>query len=80
MTEKVARGEAPLSRKYTNLKFETARLHRLPAPDPRELREKERLKKVRVGIIRAFPQPLDALGDSTVYQVAEGRLYVLRAI
>lgn len=90
ITEKAARGEAPLSRKYTNLKFDMARVHRLPAPDPLELQQKEsqsstgsgsdRLKKLRVGIIRPFSQPLDAFASSTVYQVAEGQFHILRAI
>jgi|GEM_PF-6598484 len=78
LAERAARGEAPLSRKYDRLKVEAARLHRLPPPDPRELRPREPKKKLRVGIIRPFPQPLDAVADSTAFEVAEGKLHVFR--
>ena len=33
IAEKAAGGEVPLSRKYSHLKLETSRPHRLPAPD-----------------------------------------------
>ncbi len=78
--EKVARGLAPLSRLYENILLKTEAIHRLPALPPAE-RETEGLeKRVRIGAVRAFPQPLDASSDSSLYSVPEGEVRVMGAV
>ncbi|MGE0127747.1 MAG: BACON domain-containing carbohydrate-binding protein [Blastocatellales bacterium] len=78
--ERAARGEAPLSRKYPQIRIESSPVHRLPAPKPEEAPQKDSKKRLRVGIIRPFAQPIDALADGAGFDVAEGRLRVFRAV
>jgi lysyl endopeptidase len=78
--EKAARGLAPLSRLYDHIPVKAETTHRLPAlpPDARETKGLE--KRLRVGAVRAFPQPLDASSDSSLYSVPDGEVRVMEAV
>ncbi len=75
---KAERGQAPLGQLYDFVRVDQSKIHTLRAPAPAELREEEQPgKKVRVGVVRAFPQPLEADRDAALYRVAEGEVRVL---
>jgi uncharacterized protein (TIGR03437 family) len=78
IAERAAKGEAPLSRKYDSIRIEAAPLHRLPAPRPEELRPKNAEKKLRIGVNRRLPQPLDESAGSSFFDLPEGRAGVMR--
>jgi hypothetical protein len=73
------RGQAPLGQLYEFVRVDQSKIRALRAPAPQELRgEDERPgKQVRVGVIRAFPQPLEVERDGALYRVAEGEARVL---
>jgi uncharacterized protein (TIGR03437 family) len=81
ISELAAKGEAPPSRKQENagiIKIAAARLHQLPAPSAEQLRSPEDKKRVRVGINRLLSPPLGQPSDFTFYEVADGRIGLLR--
>lgn len=78
LSEKVRQGKAPQSRTATQVKLESVRLHRLPAPGERELRPERKSTRLRIGAVRQLNQPLSVAKDGTVFQVPEGKLFLLR--
>ncbi len=78
LKEKAQRGTAPLSRLYSQVKLESVRVRRLPALDPRQMRPERNSIRLRIGAVRQPDQPLVAQKDATLFQVAEGNLYVMR--
>ena len=76
---KATLGLAPLGKLYDFVRVDPSKLRLLRAPDPSELREEPRpgRKKVRVGLVRAFPTPLEMDRDAAAYRVAEGWVRVL---
>lgn len=77
---KVARGEAPLSRRYDFIRVESSALHRLPPLDPSEKLWEGPDKKRRIGAVRTLSHPLAPYSDSTSYGVAEGELRLMGVI
>lgn len=74
------RGSAPLSRLYNSIKVEYSKIYRLPPLGDKERQQLESEKRVRIGIVRAFPGKLDFLADATVYHVAEGSIRLLGVV
>src|ERR1051326_2637498 len=56
LKEKAQRGAVPLSRLYSQVKLEAARVHRLPALDPREMRPERKSGRLRIGAVRQLDQ------------------------
>jgi hypothetical protein len=77
MAVRAARGEAPLSRLYDYVKVAPSKLRRLPALATREVQNPGPEKRLRIGEVRAFPQPIRVSSDSTLYRVAEGDVRVM---
>lgn len=78
LSEKARRGTAPLSRISLQVKLESVRLHRLPAPGERELRQERKSTRLRIGAVRQLNQPLSAAKDGAAFQIPEGKLFLLR--
>ncbi|HEX8353698.1 MAG TPA: pre-peptidase C-terminal domain-containing protein, partial [Pyrinomonadaceae bacterium] len=57
--------------------METSARHRLPPLDESETRVNGPERKRRIGVVRSFPAPLDALTDTTSFQVPEGEARVM---
>jgi fimbrial isopeptide formation D2 family protein len=74
---RAARGEAPLSRLYDYAQVEQSKIRRLPALDPRAIREEESKKKLRIGVVRTFSRPVKVSSDSTLRRIAEGDVRVI---
>jgi uncharacterized protein (TIGR03437 family) len=80
LAEKIGRGQAPLSRKYPNLKLENVRVVRLETLPAEALRQKTPRRKMRIGVTRPITVALAAQADSTIFETPEGRLGMLRVI
>ena len=74
---RAARGEAPLSRIYDYLKVEPAKIRRLPALTPAEMRMDPSEKVLRIGVVRSLSRPIDPLTDSPPYRLVEGDVRVM---
>ena len=72
-----ARGEAPLSRIYDYLKVEPAKIRRLPALTPSEMRMDPSEKILRIGVVRSLALPINPLTDSPPYRLVEGDVRVM---
>lgn len=80
MQVKAARGQAPLSRLYDHIQVNEETIHRLPALPLAEREAQGLEKRLRVGAVRPFPQPLDASSDSSLYSVPDGEVRVMGAV
>jgi hypothetical protein len=76
LSVKAARGQAPLRKLYGHLKFDSAKVRRLPPLDPSEQKKVVNEKVLRIGVVRPLPLPLNPLTDSAAYVVAEGEVNV----
>jgi len=76
--EKARRGAAPLSRIRSQIKIESARVHRLPAITSSEMRPERKSMRLRIGAVRQLDHPLDAQNDGAFFQTPEGKLYLMR--
>src|SRR5258705_7832921 len=74
---RAARGEAPLSRIYDFLKVEPAKIRRLPALTPAEVRMDPSEKILRIGVVRPLALPINPLTDSPPYRLVEGDVRVM---
>lgn len=77
---RAARGEAPLNRLYDYVKVSPSKVRRLPALSPHEVQDAGSEKRLRIGEVRAFPQPVKVYSDSTLYSVAEGDVRVMGVV
>jgi len=77
---RASRGQAPLSKLYSHLKVNSAKIARLPPPTAGEMQKEPSEKVLRIGIIRALDGPLDPLTDGADYLVVEGNVHVLGVV
>ncbi len=77
---RAARGEAPLNRLHDYIKVSPSKVRRLPALAPREAQDAGLEKRLRIGEVRAFPQPVKVSSDSALYRVAEGDVRVMGVV
>ena len=77
---RAARGQAPLNRLYEHIKVLPSKVRRLPALAEREVQDAGSEKRLRIGEVRAFQQPVKVSTDSTFYSVAEGDVRVLGVV
>src|SRR5437870_7260178 len=66
---RAAKGEAPLSRLYKQIRVDASKIHRLPALGPRERVPTQKSKQVQIGVVRSLGRPLDAKFDGSAYAV-----------
>ena len=77
---KAARGQAPLSKRYDQLKAEPSKVKRLPKLNWREKNKQTTEKLLRIGVVRQLTSPLDPISESTLYHVPEGDVRVAAVV
>src|SRR5258707_6721321 len=75
---RAAKGEAPLSRVYKQIRVDASKIHRLPALDPSENIPTQKSKQVQIGVVRSLGRKLDAKFDGSIYAVPEGNILIMR--
>lgn len=77
---RATRGQAPLNRLYDYVKVAPSKVRRLPTLIRREVQEEGSEKRLKIGEVRAFPQPVKVSTDSTLYRIAEGDVRVMGVV
>lgn len=74
---KVARGEAPLSKLYTDIKLDSSGFYRLPTLKAGEIENDDSMKRMRIGITRVLPKNLEPSSDARLFSVPEGEVRLI---
>ncbi|HYE74737.1 MAG TPA: BACON domain-containing carbohydrate-binding protein, partial [Blastocatellia bacterium] len=80
INELAARGEAPLSRLHQELKLESITAYKLPPLSPQAKRQKQGEKRLRIGVSRQLPEPININTTNTSYKVSGGTLRLARIV
>jgi uncharacterized protein (TIGR03437 family) len=78
LAERARDGQAPKIHAHPELRLEALKRFRLPPLGESEMRQQAADKRLRVGAVRALPQPLDVRREASEFTLAEGRLRALR--
>jgi len=78
LTKLAERQEAPQIHRATNLKLESFKKYSLPAPTAQEMEQREKSKKLKIGITRNLPQALNVVAQSSTVATTEGEVKSLR--
>lgn len=77
LSVKVARGESPLSKLYTDIKLDPSGFYRLPSLKASEIENDESIKRMRIGITRVLPKSLEPSSDARRFSVPEGEVRLM---
>ena len=74
---KVARGEAPLSKLYSDIKLDPSAFYRLPQLKASEMEQDGSVKRMRIGTTRLLAKTLQPSADARRFSVPEGEVRLL---
>ncbi len=84
VTERARQGEAPMSRRYRQVWIENAPVVRLGPTSAGELRGEVKSlkheKRLRIGVIRKLPNPIETAEETLLSEVPEGRIGVVKLV
>ncbi|MBL8208669.1 MAG: trypsin-like peptidase domain-containing protein, partial [Blastocatellia bacterium] len=78
LTKLAERKEAPQIHRSTNLKIESFKKYSLPAPTAQEMEQREKSRKLKIGVTRSLPQVLNVVAQSSTVAMTEGEVKSLR--